>query len=151
MTTKISTGLRGRILDSGSLKSRLDGGFLDIYSGTVPATADAALGSAVKLLRVSNNSTPTGLTFEDAAVSSPPLVLLYKESTEVWAGPVTTGGTPSFYRFVKAGDDGTESTTQERIQGSVGTTDTDIELSTSALVAGATTTLTVFVAAFETL
>jgi len=40
---KASTGLRTKLLDTGSLKSILDGGVINIYSGPVPATADAAL------------------------------------------------------------------------------------------------------------
>ena len=36
-------GLRNYMLDTGSMKTALALGFINIYSGTVPATADAAL------------------------------------------------------------------------------------------------------------
>ena len=46
MALKASTGLRNAMMTTGSLKSRLDLGFIKIYAGTVPATADDTLGSA---------------------------------------------------------------------------------------------------------
>ena len=38
----------------------------------------------------------------------------------VWAGP-TVAGTPDYWRFEAAGDDGSASTTAKRMQGSAGT------------------------------
>ena len=37
MALKTSTGLRNGVLSGGSLKSRLDGGRINIYAGTPPA------------------------------------------------------------------------------------------------------------------
>ena len=52
MTIRISDALRTAKMVTGSLKSRLDGGFLYLYSGTQPASAeDAATGT---LLAVSS-------------------------------------------------------------------------------------------------
>lgn len=42
MTIRISSGLRNHIMQHGSLKNALQGGKLLIYSGSQPATADAA-------------------------------------------------------------------------------------------------------------
>lgn len=50
MALKTSTGLRNGVLSGGSLKSRLDGGRINIYAGTPPATADDAVGAATLLL-----------------------------------------------------------------------------------------------------
>lgn len=43
MTLRISTALSNHLLQEGSLKSALRGGKLQIYTGTQPATADAAV------------------------------------------------------------------------------------------------------------
>ena len=42
MTLRLSSGLRNALLNGGSLKQALSGGKLKIYSGSQPATADAA-------------------------------------------------------------------------------------------------------------
>jgi hypothetical protein len=42
MTLRLSTALRNLVLDGGSVKNALHGGKLQIYSGSQPATADAA-------------------------------------------------------------------------------------------------------------
>ena len=52
---KVSTGLRNAMLDTAPLRDALDLGFLKLYSGTEPATADADLGAAVLLVTISVN------------------------------------------------------------------------------------------------
>ncbi len=137
MTIKTSTGLRNAMLDSESLKDALHLGTLKIYAGTVPANADAALGGATLLCTVSNASGGTGLTMEAAAVDG----VLVKESSEVWSGVNAATGVATFYRFVAVGDDGTSSTTQARVQGTVGTAGADLNLSSTSLVSAATQTV----------
>lgn len=141
MSTKVSTGLRNKVLDTGSLKARLSGSFVDIYSGTEPATADAALGAAVKLVRVSLASTATGVTFGAAAAG-----VLPKNGSETWSGLGIAAGTATFYRIVVTGDDGTLSTTQERVQGAAA----ELPLS-GAIEVGSTVTLNSFDVTFPTL
>ena len=62
MAVKISTGLANALLGSQGVDEALNLGFIKIYAGTVPATADAALGGATLLVTISNNSSGTGLT-----------------------------------------------------------------------------------------
>jgi hypothetical protein len=133
MTLKASTGLRNKILDTGSLKSTMALGFINIYAGTVPADADASIGSATLLCTISNNSTGTGLTLDTAAAG-----VLPKTSSETWSGVNAASGTASFYRHVAVGDDGTASTTQARLQGSVATSGAELNLTSTALSSGAT-------------
>jgi hypothetical protein len=134
MTYKVSTGLRNAMLDTGSLRDQLDLGFLDIYSGPVPATADAAPDiSCTKLCRASNNSTGTGLTMEAVAVAGS----LSKESTETWSGVNLASGTATFYRHVGAADDATLSTTQPRVQGTIANSGAELNLTNTTLTSGA--------------
>lgn len=137
MTLKASTGLRNKLLDTGSLSTILDLGTLKMYAGTVPATADDALGSATLLTTITNASGATGLTMDAAAVAG----VLGKASAEVWSGVNVASGTATFYRHVAVGDTGVSSTTQARVQGSIAIAGADMNLTSTTLANGATQTV----------
>lgn len=132
MAVKISTGLRNKLMDTGSLKSILAGGLIKIYSGTPPASADDAA-TGTLLCTISNNSTGTGINFATTATGG----VISKASGETWSGNNAASGTATYFRHVAAGDDGTLSTTQARIQGTVSTVGADLNLSSVGLVSGA--------------
>lgn len=114
---RLSTGLRAATADTDSVREALTGGKIHIYNGVAPATADQAVPSSVtKLVTISFEGSATGLTLEadGDAVTKP--------ASDSWYGTVTNAGVASWYRFVAPGDDGTESTTQARIQGDVAVT-----------------------------
>ncbi|RYF49269.1 MAG: hypothetical protein EOO27_33935, partial [Comamonadaceae bacterium] len=67
MTTKASTGLRNHLLATGSLREALNGGFLELYSGTEPATADAAVPVGTLLLRIYSDGTSAALNLAATA------------------------------------------------------------------------------------
>ena len=114
MSLKQSTGLRNYMLLTGSLKTAMDLGYINIYAGNVPATADAALdGTNTVLCKITNASSATGLTFANTDSGGS----IAKNSSEVWSGINAATGTATFYRHVAVGDDGTLSTTQSRLQG----------------------------------
>jgi len=145
---KASTGLRTKLLDTGSLKSILDGGVINIYSGPVPATADAALDpSNTRLCTVTVGSGATGLSFDDAAADG----VLAKPALTVLSGVDAASSTASFYRHVAAGDDGTASTAQARLQGGIATFGAELNLTSTALVSGATQTIDFYSVAVPTL
>lgn len=147
MTIKTSTGLRNAMLGSASFKTTMDLGFVDLYSGAVPADADASIGAAVKVCRVSNNSTGTGLLFDTAAASG----IIAKKPSETWSGVNLASGTASFYRHVAAGADaGGSSTTLPRVQGTIATAGADMNISNPVLVSGATQTLDFYTVALPT-
>jgi hypothetical protein len=149
MTVKLSTGLRNKMMASDALAVALNLGFVDIYSGPVPATADAVLdGSCVKLCRISNNSTGTGLTLDAAGVAAG---VIQKTGTEIWAGSNLASGVATFYRHVTPADDATLSTTQSRIQGEIATSGSDMNLTSTTLTSGAPQTLNFYSVALPTL
>jgi len=135
------------MLDSSPLKTQLAAGFIKIYSGAVPASADADLASAVLLCTISVNSTGTGINFDTAAV----LDTISKAPGEVWSGVNSNSGTASFYRHVAAADTGAASTTAPRIQGDVGTSGKELNLSSTTLTSGATQTIDYYSVALPTL
>lgn len=136
MALKISTGLANKMMDTGSLKSIMALGFLRLYSGAEPATADAAA-TGTLITTISVNSTGTGLSLDATAVGG----VLAKAPAEIWSGVNGSTATVTHYRFTAAGDTGAASTTQARIQGSVGTVGADLNLTSVALVSGATQTI----------
>ena len=145
MTIKVSTALRNGMLDSGSFKSLMALGFLDIYSGPVPATADDALVGATKLCRVSVASSATGLSFAAADAGVIP------KAAEVWSGVNLATGVATFYRFVTSADTGVSSATEKRMQGAVGLAGADLNLTNTSLTIALTQTIDYFVVSLPTL
>lgn len=147
MTYHVSSGLRNKMLDTGSLKSVMANGLIKIYSGPVPADADQALDpSCVLLSTISVNGAGGGINFDAASNGTIP-----KAAAESWSGTNAANGAASFYRHVAPGDDGTLSTTQARLQGAVAVAGAEMNLSSTALVAGAPQTIDYYVVAIPTL
>ena len=144
---KFSTGLRNGMLSGLSLKAALNGGSLLLFSGPVPATADAAeTGTALMSLTVGGDGT-TGLSFGTAENG-----VISKSETEVWAtSAVDTSGTISYFRFVSSTDSGGDSTTEARIQGTAGIVGTDLVLTSTEVTAGQPWPLNYFNVALPTL
>lgn len=140
MTVKLSTGLRQGIAITDSLKALLDGGYLRIYSGAVPASADAALGAAVLINEISAGGGGTVLTFEATA----PGGVLVKAVAENWTGNNLVGGTPTFFRYVLAADAGDASSSAVRIQGTAGPLGSDMFISTIPMIESAPQSFSVF-------
>lgn len=132
---KISTGMQDNQL--AALKTELDGGVIKIYGGTVPSSANDALTGAVLLCTVSLASTGTGISFDAAPANG----VLSKNPSEVWSGVNVASGTATFYRHVKLADTGAADASEVRIQGTVGVVGADLNLSSTALVSGATQTI----------
>ena len=150
MTIKISDGLANSLLAGGTVKTRLDAGFIYFFAGAEPATADTVLdmvGVHTQLAKIAADAVPvdagaTGLTFAAAAASR----ALAKNAAETWASKVHFVGkdaaqagvsalTAVFYRFCAAGDSGQAAGTGTtyRVQGTIGLSGADINLGNVAL------------------
>lgn len=110
-----------------AVRTALNGGFLYLYSGPVPATADEALDmvndhTEIAMFSESDDGI-TGLTF-DASVNG----VLNKAAAEDWRATTSFDGADSaelnlawsFYRFCPSGDNGRGAATGPRVQGTVG-------------------------------
>jgi hypothetical protein len=133
-----STGLRNKILETGSLKSILANGFIHVYYSTlanIPLSADDPIETAKhqKLLTVYGDGISSGLNLGTAANGA-----INKSPGETWAGPVLNTGNAVFFRFVGSADTGFASTTEARLQGRVGVSGAELNISSLALVAGNT-------------
>lgn len=141
MTLSVSTGLRDKMLDTGSFRSRMNLGFMKIYAGTVPADADQSIGSATLLRTLTKDGDDvTGLSFAASASGG-----TITKATEVWTDTGAAGGVATFWRFVKAGDTGTLSTTEERLQGTCGlTAPADLVMTSTTIASNAPTAVDYF-------
>lgn len=118
MTVFLSSALRNSMLQGSSLKEELDGGFIYIYAGTVPADADTALdmvGTHTQLAKIAADAVPVdsgvrGLTFATASGGA-----IAKNSGETWSAVVNFDGkdaaqaglsplTATFFRFGGGGN-----------------------------------------------
>ena len=132
MAIKSSTGLAAHLMVTGSAKEAFDDGFIKVYSGAEPATADAeATGDLLWTISVDGDG--TGLTFDAAAVGR----AMVKPTAATWGGATTTG-TAGYWRLVAAADDGTLSTSAPRLQGTCGSTaGADLYMSSTTLTTDA--------------
>jgi hypothetical protein len=137
MALKLSTGLRDGMLDTSPFKTLLDASRLKIYSGSAPATADEAEGTL--LVSIGSDNADTHCHFEAAAVSG-----VLSKNSDIWSGVAGATGTASYFRLVVNTDTGVLSTTEIRMQGSVGTSGSDINMSSVSIVNGATQTVDTF-------
>lgn len=137
------------------LKSQLDGGFLYIFSGSVPGSPDDALDmvndhTQLATLTVDDDGV-TGLTFADPSGN-----VLSKNGSEEWLGTIAFSGTedgettlsPSFWRYCVDGDDPTAAGEGDpRVQGTVGgpSSGADMIRSTETMTANGTNVIGVSV------
>lgn len=147
MALRLTDGLRNHILQTSSVEAALTLGFLMIYSGSQPASAnDAATGVRLATIAVSGGA--VGLTF-DAIVTAGTLP---KAAAEVWNGTAGATGTAGWFRFHELDTD--KSTTEasadaggsavKALDGSIAVSGADLNMSNVSVVSGATQTVTDF-------
>jgi len=133
MTIRLSTGLRNKLLDGGSgggIKGAFNLGFISIRTGSQPTTADVgATGSELGVVSVSGGG--TGLTFDAAASGT-----IAKAVAETWRFTGLIEGTAGWFRLYAPGDTiANASSSAARLDGSIGTSGADLNLSNLAIVA----------------
>ena len=107
--------------EADALSVLLDNGYLRIYDGTQPANADTAISTQTLLAELRFNA--------DAAPSAVAGVLTFNAITQ--DSNANNTGTASWFRALKS--DGTTVV----FDGAVGTSGSDINIATTAIVAGA--------------
>jgi hypothetical protein len=111
-----------------ALSDLLDNGYLRIYSGTQPANADTALSGNTLLAELRFANPASGATSAG--------VITWSAITSDTSADAT--GTATFYRALKS--DGTSVV----MDGSVGTTGSDLNINSTAIQAGAQVDITSF-------
>ena len=129
MGFEISGAIQDIMMDA--LKADLDGFYIRIYKGTVPADSGDAIADEPGdlLVTITESGSATGLTFEASSGG-----VLSKATAETWVGTVTQTGTATYYRASPTDDTGTADNTISRLQGTVGTLNADLLLASTSLV-----------------
>lgn len=145
MTTRFSTGLRTALAGSTGFAGTFEKGVIEIYTGSQPVSADAAVtGTLLGVMTLGSGAftpgSPTnGLTFapaSDGVVSK----------IGVWSFVGIAAGTAGWYRFKGNGfDAGLASTTLPRMDGSCATSGADLNISNITVAVGAPNTCDKFV------
>ena len=142
MTIRLSTGLRNALLDggaSGGIKGSFNLGFMAILTGTQPTSADTGT-TGTLLGTVSVSGGGTGVTFDSAAAG-----VISKAAAETWRFTGLTDGVAGHFRLYAAGDTITStSTTAKRLDGAIGTSGADLNLSNLNVTTGQVNTVDTF-------
>lgn len=129
--------------NGGSISDLFRNCVIDIYSGSQPATADAAE-TGTKLVSITLDSgtfvadaAANGLNFDVAASG-----VLSKDTDETWSGLGLAAGTGGWFRMYDNGYTTGASTEEIRLDGSVATSGSQLTLSNTAITVGGTTSVT---------
>lgn len=134
------------VAEGGSLKDIMRDGVLKIYSGAQPADADtAASGTLLITITVGSGAWVAGAYGNGLEFENDPLSGEVEKNSEVWSGLGLADGTAGWFRFyANPTDAGNASTTLPRIDGSVGTSGSDLVMGSTAIVTGRTYTIDTF-------
>jgi hypothetical protein len=144
MTVRLSTALRTALAGTTGFGSVFANGVIEIYTGTQPATADAAvtgtlLGTVTLASGAFTPGSPTnGLTFAAASAGA-------ISKSGVWSFNGVAVGTAGWFRLKgNATDAGAISTALPRLDGSIAASGADMNLSNISITVGAPTTVDTF-------
>lgn len=121
MASSLTAAQRNTALDA--IRSAYNSGKLRIYSGSVPANADAALGGATQLVELTLGATAFGSSSSGVLTAN-----------AITGGTAGASGTASFFRIL----DSAGSTVLA--QGAVGTSGAELTLPTTSITSGVTVT-----------
>lgn len=130
--------------EGGSFKDVMQDGVLGLYSGGQPADADTAeSGTLLVLITVSSgafvaDAEGNGLEFGTAAAG------VIAKDTDVWSGVGLVAGSAGWFRFWDNGYATGASTSELRFDGSVATSGAQLNMSSTTIAVGATTTIDTF-------
>ena len=144
MAVRLSTALRNNLAGTTGFAATFANGVIDIYSGTQPASADAAI-TGTLLGRVTLNSgaftagtATNGLTFAAASGGA-------VSKSGVWSFNGVAAGTAGWFRLKgNALDNDGVSTTLPRVDGSIATSGADMNLSNISVAVSSPNTIDSF-------
>lgn len=146
MALRLSTGLRNKLLGTEGFQTIMQNGVIRIFPGVQPASADDAEGATALLdVTVSSGAFTPGTADNGLNFAAPDSGSCAKASGEVWSGAAAATGTAGWFRFYANDRTTGADTTHARFDGSVSTSGAQLNMSSTAITAGATTTIDSFV------
>ena len=140
MAFRLSTGLRNALLGKDDFKAIMNNGWLDIFTGSQPTSADA-IEVGTKLVRISSTS---GTGVEDGCKYGTVGSGVLPIGTPAWRGVILVTGVAGWFRFyASSGTGGATGTsgTAIRFDGNVGISGADLNLSHTNLTKDAAITI----------
>ena len=129
----------------GSLRDALQNGVIRVYSGSQPATADTAFsGTLLFTVTVGSGAWVAGSEANGLELGVAASGEIEKDS-DTWSGVGVAAGTAGWFRMMgNATDASGASTTLPRIDGSVGTSGADLNMSSTTIAISSTYTIDSF-------
>jgi hypothetical protein len=131
----------------GSVRDVFQDGVIRFFSGTAPATADAAItGTLLVQFTLSSGAFVAGAFDNGLSFGDPSAGVIAKTSGEVWSGVAVASGSATHYRLVaNATDANGLSTSLPRVQGTIAQSGGDINMpSGTTITISETTTIDSF-------
>ena len=149
MTIRLSTGLRTSMMGTQGFSEIFANGVIEIRSGSQPTNADsAATGTLLGTVTIAHGAFTPGTATNGLTWATPASGAVSK-STDLWQFVGLTTGNAGWFRLKgNALDTGALSTTLPRLDGSIGSTGADMNLSTLAISDNAVTTIDSFTVTF---
>lgn len=145
MTIKLSTGLRTAMAGDTGFGATFGEGVIHIYSGSQPVSADSPVTGTLLGIVTSDGlpfafgSATNALAFDAADAGS------ISKSTDLWKFTGIANGTAGWFRLMgNASDALGSSLSSPRLDGSIGTSNADLNLSNISVVVGVPATIDVF-------
>lgn len=135
-------------ITGGSLRDIFKDCVLKIYSGAQPSSPnDAVSGTLLVTITLSSGTFVSGAVANGLEFGAAAAGVLSKKSGEVWSGVGVAAGTAGYFRLFGNGTDaGGQDTTYiyPRLDGSVGVSGSDLNMSSTTVAVGATITVDTF-------
>lgn len=133
------------VIKGGSLKDIFKDGTLKIYSGSQPSDADQAVsGTLLVSITLGSGAFAYGAAAYGLEFGTASSGVIAKDSG-VWSGVATASGTAGWFRLTaNATDAGALSLVLPRIDGAIGTSGAQLNMSSTTITLGATTTIDTF-------
>jgi len=125
MAERLSTGFVDAVNQTGSVKAVMVNGIIALYSGSQPATADAAeTGDLLGLVTLASGAFTPGVATNGLEMGTSAAGVLSKAAAEVWSGvglaAASTGTTAGWFRWYDNAMTTGISTTAVRVDGAIG-------------------------------
>lgn len=129
------------IFKGGSLKDIFKDGVIRLYSGSQPATADdAETGTLLVTFTVSSGAFTAGAVTNGLELGTPASGVIAKD-TDIWSGVAVASGTAGYFRWYDNSYVTGDSAVAVRMDGAVGTSGAQLNMSSTSITSGATVTL----------
>ena len=146
MAWRLSEGLKNALLGTSALKDILANGQIRIFTGSQPGTAEAAeTGQLLCTITLASGAMVSGVATNGINLATPSGGAIAKAVTEVWSGQNAADGTAGWFRWYPNDfDDQMGAATagdKIRLDGAISTSGAQLNLSSTTLKAGITTTI----------